>query len=76
MSHPDYTPEPVSFEWPRTKDGAVDTSSNLYVGLTEDGYKALVISVQRMRAALEAYRDRVNEVNAQRAAWKAKNAGG
>jgi hypothetical protein len=74
MSHPTYTPEPVAFDWPRTKDGKVDTSSNLYIGLTEDGYKALRVTVGRLTDALAAYKARLDEINAQRAQWRAKNA--
>lgn len=73
MSHPDYAPEPVTFDWPRTKDGTVDTQSNLYIGLTEDGYKALRVTIGRLTDALAAYRARVDEINAQRAQWRAKN---
>lgn len=62
------------FDWPRKPDGSVDKQSNVYIGLTEENFKGLLLTLKGLYGAIDARDARLVEVNKQREAWRARNA--
>lgn len=64
---------PFEFAFPLRPDGSVDKTSNLYIGLTEDNFKALRLTLECLRGAISARDARIDAVNAQREDWRSRN---